>query len=66
MATAVSAVGDSITLATPTPLFQTRILGAGTNDEQYDVAPDGRFLVNVPIDEGAVMPITVLLHWATN
>ena len=34
MATAVSAVGDSITLATPTPLFQTRILGAGTNDEQ--------------------------------
>ena len=28
MATAVSAVGDSITLATPTPLFQTRILGA--------------------------------------
>lgn len=31
---------------------------------QYDVAADGRFLLNVIADERAVAPITVVLNWA--
>ena len=32
---------------------------------QYDVAPDGRFLVNVTTQEGA-SPITIILNWTPN
>jgi len=48
-------------------LFQTRILGGGTNidlGQQYDVAPDGRLLMNVVVEEAAAAPITVILNWA--
>lgn len=49
---------------TPVALFQTRI-GGGANyagfRQQYDVAPDGRFLVNVE-SEGAA-PIKLILGW---
>jgi Tol biopolymer transport system component len=50
----------------PEPLFQTQRLGGGVNviahGHQYDVAPDGRFLINVDADPGAA-PITLLLNW---
>jgi len=45
-------------------LFQTRIWGGGTNivnRQQYDVAPDDRFLINVT--EDGTNPITLLLNW---
>jgi hypothetical protein len=32
--------------------------------QQYDVAPDGRFLINVPVAEGASSPITIVQNWA--
>ena len=48
------------------PLFQTRRLGGGSNviahSHQYDVAPDGRFLINVEAESSAP-PITLLLNW---
>lgn len=32
--------------------------------QQFDVAPDGqRFLVNVPLEEATVTPITVVMNW---
>jgi hypothetical protein len=31
--------------------------------QQYDVAPDGRFLINVSMDETAAAPITVITNW---
>ena len=31
--------------------------------QQYDVAPDGRFLINVSVDEGNAAPITVITNW---
>jgi hypothetical protein len=31
--------------------------------QQYDVAPDGRFLINVNVDEGTAAPITVITNW---
>ena len=49
---------------TPVALFQTRI-GGGANyagfRQQYDVAPDGRFLVNVESESAA--PIKLILGW---
>ena len=32
--------------------------------QQFDVSPDGRFLINVEIETTA-LPITLLLNWAT-
>jgi dipeptidyl aminopeptidase/acylaminoacyl peptidase len=48
----------------PVALFQTRIKGGGTspNDQQYDVAPDGRFLINVVNTDDA--PITIIQNWS--
>ena len=56
----------------PVALFPTR-LASGANvfaagygsRAQYAVAPDGRFLMNVSVDEAApVPPITIVLNWA--
>jgi len=42
------------------PLFETHAVGY----LPYDVSPDGRFLINTPIDSDASsMPITVVLNW---
>ena len=50
----------------PAPLFQTQRLGGGVNviahGHQYDVARDGRFLINVDAEPYAP-PITLLLNW---
>ena len=46
-------------------LFPTRIWGGGVDSQQgrpYDVAPDGRFLINTERDTGTA-PITWLMHW---
>jgi hypothetical protein len=45
--------------------FSTRILGSGIDagqGRQYDIAPDGRFLINTVIDD-VDAPITLLQHW---
>ena len=42
-----------------------RILGGGVDagqGRQYDIAPDGSFLINSVID-GVDAPITLLQHW---
>ena len=31
--------------------------------QQYAVAPDGRFLINVTVEEATASPITVVLNW---
>jgi hypothetical protein len=65
VATAVSTSGASFDAAAPVALFQTRILGGGTNapnKHQYAVSPDGRFLINVPTGESTTVPITLLLR----
>ena len=56
-------VGDAI------PLFEARLLNgpsvaAAFTRHQYDVARDGqRFLLNVPFEDAAASPITVVLNW---
>jgi hypothetical protein len=47
-------------------LFATRIAGGGVatgQGRQYDVAPDGRFLINTVVDSGTVAPITLIQNW---
>jgi Tol biopolymer transport system component/DNA-binding winged helix-turn-helix (wHTH) protein len=47
----------------PRQLFQTRIVGVSLIGFQYDVAPDGRFLINsLPANSA---PLTLLTGWTT-
>ncbi|HEY7185468.1 MAG TPA: protein kinase [Vicinamibacterales bacterium] len=66
MAVSITMRGAAIEPGTPVALFQTRIWGGGTNatlGHQYDVSPDGRFLINSAIEDVATAPITLLLNW---
>ena len=49
-------------------LFPTRIVFGGVDlqqGQQYDVAPDGRFLINTEL-ENAAAPITLIQNWTPN
>jgi Tol biopolymer transport system component/tRNA A-37 threonylcarbamoyl transferase component Bud32 len=45
-----------------TPGSNTSLLGS-TSRSEYAVARDGRFLMNVVVEEGAASPISVVLDW---
>ena len=65
MAVPVNAGGSTLELGNPESLFPTRILGGGVGTNlgrQYDVAPDGRFLINTEL-EGTEAPITLIQNW---
>ena len=67
MAAAVAVNGPSFEAGVPMALFETRIWGGGANTnnrQQYDVAADGRFLINVTVGEESTSPITLLTNWA--
>jgi Tol biopolymer transport system component len=72
MAVSIAVGADKQTLetGTPVPLFATRlasgsgITGVGAlTKPQYAVAPDGRFLMNVAVEEATGSPITIVLNW---
>ena len=68
MAVPIVAQETTFEAGTPTPLFHARIVNYGTGTitslrSQYDVAPDGRFLMNVATDDSAPLPITVIVNW---
>jgi hypothetical protein len=65
MAAPIIVTGSTLAPGTPVVLFPTRILGGGVDlqqSRQYDVAPDGRFLINTVLDEASA-PITLLQNW---
>jgi Tol biopolymer transport system component len=65
MATPIAVTGTALEPGTPMALFPARIVGGGVDDgqgRQYDVAPDGRFLINTEL-ESATAPITLLMNW---
>lgn len=65
MAAPIVVTGTTLEPGTPVELFQTRIVGGGTENgqgRQYDVSRDGRFLINTVLDEAAA-PITLLQNW---
>ena len=65
MAAPITVTGATLEPGTPVVLFPTRIYGGGVDNQQnrqYDVAPDGRFLINTVLDAAAA-PITLLQNW---
>ena len=65
MAAPIAATGATFDPGAPVLLFPARIAGGGVaslQGRQYDIAPDGRFLINTVID-GAPAPITLLQYW---
>jgi eukaryotic-like serine/threonine-protein kinase len=66
MAAPITETGSAVVPGTPVSLFQTNVLGGGNDvaaqGREYDVAPDGRFLINRVVDT-AVSPITLIQNW---
>jgi Tol biopolymer transport system component len=65
MAAPVTTSGATFQPGTPVALFQTRVYGFTdpTLMFQYDVSRDGRFLINIVLEE-ASSPITLLQNWS--
>jgi Tol biopolymer transport system component len=66
MAVAVSASTTGFTVGAPELLFATRIAGGGVavgQGRQYDVAADGRFLINAVSNDTNPAPITLIQNW---
>lgn len=66
MAATITVTGKTLQPSKPVALFQARIYGGGldvnTGGRQFDVAADGRFLINTALDSAAT-PITLLQNW---
>jgi eukaryotic-like serine/threonine-protein kinase len=68
MAAPITVTGSTVEPGAPVVLFSTHIVSGGVDDQrsrqgrQYDVAPDGRFLINTELDS-ATSPITLLMNW---
>jgi Tol biopolymer transport system component len=65
MAAPITQTGSTIVPGTPVTLFQTNVVGGGIDSgqgRQYDVAPDGRFMINRVLDSAAA-PITLIQNW---
>jgi serine/threonine protein kinase/Tol biopolymer transport system component len=65
MAAPIAVIGATLAPGAPVVLFPTRIVGGGEDiaqGRQYDVASDGRFLINTVLDTAAA-PITLLQNW---
>jgi hypothetical protein len=63
MAVAVKSTATTFEPGVAVPLFETHARGFAP----YDVAPDGRFLINTVMENAAAntSPITVVLNWTT-
>jgi serine/threonine protein kinase/Tol biopolymer transport system component len=65
MAVPITISGSTLKAGLPMRLFLTHIYGGAVDarqGRQYDVAPDGRFLINTVLDS-APAPITLLQNW---
>jgi hypothetical protein len=62
MAVAAAASGATFVPGTPEALFQTHI-APGVSRPNYDVARDGRFLIDTELDDTSTEPIHLLLNW---
>jgi eukaryotic-like serine/threonine-protein kinase len=65
MAAPITDTGSTVVPGTPVALFEANVLGGGNDSgqgRQYDVAPDGRFIINRVLD-AASSPITLIQNW---
>ena len=63
MSVSVTPAGDRLQFSAPTPLFNVRMLPLGTVARDYDIAPDGRFLVGTVVGGESRTAATVVLNW---
>ena len=65
MAAPMAVTGATLEPGRPVALFRTRIVGGGADlnvGVNYDIARDGRILINTVLDEASV-PITLIQNW---
>ena len=59
--------GPALEIGAPVPLFEAPLLGNPALRRgyaaQFDVAPDGRLLLNVPAEDSTPSPIHVVVNW---
>ena len=59
--------GPTLEIGEAVPLFEAHMLGGPVPQlayrAQWDVAPDGRFLMNVPAEDTTASAINVVVHW---
>jgi Tol biopolymer transport system component len=69
MAAPITVTGSTLEPGAPVVLFPTRIVSGGEDNtrsrqgRQYDVDPDGRFLINTVLDRTGTAPITLIQNW---
>ena len=63
----VTSNGPELEIRPAVPLFEASLLGGPPPlipfKQQYDVAPDGRFLLNVPVDPVSDQSFSVYVNW---
>jgi Tol biopolymer transport system component/predicted Ser/Thr protein kinase len=56
--------GDKFAAGTPRPLFTMhRAIVGGGRGGWFDVSKDGRFLMPIPVENAAPVPMTVVVNW---
>jgi serine/threonine-protein kinase len=63
MAVGVTSSGDTLAFSPPQPVFKARMLPLGAVARDYDIAPDGRFLVGTVVGATKGTAATVVLNW---
>ncbi|MEO8309267.1 MAG: TIR domain-containing protein [Pseudomonadota bacterium] len=63
MAVPIAVKGATLVPGAPRLLFQSHVVGGAVLGLQYDVAPDGRFLINTELDISSTPPITLIQNW---
>ena len=67
MAVSIVVTGNKLVRCSPRMLFLTRIYRGGRDlqqGRQYDVAADGRFLINTDLEDDSATPITLIQNWS--
>ena len=67
MAASMTVTGDKLVAGTPQMLFRAHISRGGRDVQQgrqYDVAADGRFLIDTELNDDASTPITLIQNWS--
>ena len=67
MAASITVTGNKLIAGTPQMLFRSHIVQGGRDVQQgrqYDVAADGRFLIDTELADDAATPITLIMNWS--